>query len=98
MGQGGIARRLINSAKVLVGMLPGGLAYVNILACMFFGAIPGSAVYAPTKGAIWTLTKSMAKELGPDGIQVNCIAPGFIANTDFHNTLLQKRYTKRLSA
>jgi len=46
MGRGGIARRLIEFAKVLVGMFPGGLAYVNVLACMFFGAISGSAVAA----------------------------------------------------
>ena len=46
MGRGGIARRLIDFAKVLVGMFPGGLAYVNVLACMFFGAISGSAVAA----------------------------------------------------
>jgi len=46
MGRGGIARRLIAFAKVIVGMLPGGLAYVNILACMFFGAISGSSVAA----------------------------------------------------
>jgi len=46
MGRGGIARRLIDFAKVIVGMLPGGLAYVNVLACMFFGAISGSAVAA----------------------------------------------------
>ncbi len=46
MGQGGIARRLIAFAKVLVGMFPGGLAYVNVLTCMFFGAISGSAVAA----------------------------------------------------
>ena len=46
MGQGGIARRLIDFAKVLVGMFPGGLAYVNVLACMFFGAISGSSVAA----------------------------------------------------
>ncbi len=46
MGRGGIARRLIDFAKVLVGMFPGGLAYVNTLACMFFGAISGSAVAA----------------------------------------------------
>lgn len=46
MGKGGIARRLIDFAKVIVGMLPGGLAYVNVLACMFFGAISGSAVAA----------------------------------------------------
>ncbi|MCB0315917.1 MAG: TRAP transporter large permease [Calditrichae bacterium] len=46
MGSGGIARRLIDFAKVIVGMFPGGLAYVNILACMLFGAISGSAVAA----------------------------------------------------
>jgi len=46
MGRGGIARRLIDFAKVLVGMFPGGLAYVNTVACMFFGAISGSAVAA----------------------------------------------------
>jgi len=46
MNRGGIARRLINFAKVLVGMFPGGLAYVNILAAMLFGAISGSAVAA----------------------------------------------------
>jgi tripartite ATP-independent transporter DctM subunit len=46
MGRGGIARRLIDFAKVIVGMFPGGLAYVNIMACMFFGAISGSAVAA----------------------------------------------------
>jgi tripartite ATP-independent transporter DctM subunit len=46
MGQGGIARRLIDFAKVIVGMFPGGLAYVNVVACMFFGAISGSSVAA----------------------------------------------------
>ena len=46
MNRGGIARRLIDLAKVIVGMLPGGLAYVNILAAMLFGAISGSAAAA----------------------------------------------------
>ena len=46
MNHGGIARRLIDFAKSLVGMLPGGLAYVNILAAMLFGAVSGSAVAA----------------------------------------------------
>ncbi len=44
MNRGGIARRLIDLAKVVVGGLPGGLAYVNVLANMMFGAISGSAV------------------------------------------------------
>ncbi len=46
MNRGGIARRLINFARSLLGMLPGGLAYVHILAAMLFGAISGSAVAA----------------------------------------------------
>jgi tripartite ATP-independent transporter DctM subunit len=46
MNRGGIARRLIDFAKALVGTLPGGLAIVNIIASMLFGAISGSAVAA----------------------------------------------------
>ncbi len=46
MNRGGIARRLIDFAKTLVGALPGGLAHVNIIAAMLFGAIAGSAVAA----------------------------------------------------
>jgi len=46
MNHGGIAGKLIDFAKVLVGRLPGGLAYVNIIAAMLFGAISGSAVAA----------------------------------------------------
>jgi tripartite ATP-independent transporter DctM subunit len=44
MNRGGIARRLIDFAKVLVGMFPGGLAFVHIMAAMLFGSISGSAV------------------------------------------------------
>jgi 3-oxoacyl-[acyl-carrier protein] reductase len=36
------------------------------------------AAYAATKGALIALTKSLAKELGPAGIRVNCVAPGVI--------------------
>ncbi len=61
MGQGGIARRLIDFAKVIVGMFPGGLAYVNIVACMFFGAISGSAV-AATSAIGGFMIPSMNKE------------------------------------
>jgi tripartite ATP-independent transporter DctM subunit len=46
ISEGGMARRLIDFAKVLVGGFAGGLAYVNILASMFFGTISGSAVAA----------------------------------------------------
>lgn len=46
MNKGGIALRLIDFAKLFVGRLPGGLLYINIIACMLFGAISGSAVAA----------------------------------------------------
>lgn len=46
MGQGGVARRLIECAMALIGMLPGGLALVNVLSCTLFGSISGSAVAA----------------------------------------------------
>ena len=46
MGQGGVAKRLIECAMALIGMLPGGLALVNVLSCTLFGGISGSAVAA----------------------------------------------------
>jgi tripartite ATP-independent transporter DctM subunit len=46
MNRGGIARRLVDLARALVGMLPGGLAFVNIVSGMLFGAISGSAAAA----------------------------------------------------
>jgi tripartite ATP-independent transporter DctM subunit len=55
MNRGGIAQRLIAFAKSLVGSLPGGLSYVNIIAAMLFGAISGSAVAAASAiGSIMT--------------------------------------------
>lgn len=55
MKRGGIANRLINFAKALVISLPGGLAFVNVLASMLFGAISGSAIAATSAiGSIMT--------------------------------------------
>ena len=46
MGEGGMARRLINFAGSVVGWATGGLSYVNVLTCMMFGSISGSAAAA----------------------------------------------------
>jgi len=46
MAHGGIARRLIEFSKAMIGMVPGGLAFVNVISCTLFGAISGSAVAA----------------------------------------------------
>ena len=44
MAEGGIARRIVDFANILVGRLRGGLAMVNIVASMFFGGTTGSSV------------------------------------------------------
>ena len=64
MNRGGIARRLINFAKVLVGTFPGGLAFVNIMANMLFGSISGSAV--ASSAAIGGFMMPMMKKEGYD--------------------------------
>jgi tripartite ATP-independent transporter DctM subunit len=61
MNTGGIAKRLIDFAKSLIGSLPGGLAFVNIIAAMLFGAISGSAVAAASAIGS-TLTDKMESE------------------------------------
>jgi len=48
MGRGGIAQRLIHFSRSLIGALPGGLAFVNVLACVLFGSISGSAIASTT--------------------------------------------------
>ena len=61
MNKGGIAKRLIAFAKALVGSLPGGLAHINIIAAMLFGAISGSAVAAASAIGSF-MTDTMEKE------------------------------------
>ena len=50
--------------------------------------VPGYSVYASMKGAIETLTKYLAKDLGSRGITVNVVAPGPI-ETDFNNAAIR---------
>lgn len=55
---------------------------INISSGLTRFALPGYAAYATMKGAVETLTKYLAKELGARGIAVNVVAPGAI-ETDF---------------
>ncbi|MDT0552851.1 TRAP transporter large permease [Urechidicola vernalis] len=57
MNKGGIAHRLIDFAKTLVGALPGGLALINIISAMLMGAIAGSAMASAS---------AMGSILGPE--------------------------------
>lgn len=61
MARGGIARRLIDFSKAIIGMVPGGLAFVNVISCMLFGSISGSAV-AATSAVGGFMIPEMTKE------------------------------------
>ncbi len=45
---------------------------------------PNGSVYSATKGAIDVITMGLAKELGPKGIRVNAVAPGFTKTEGTH--------------
>ena len=57
----------------------------------------GGVAYAASKGGILSLTRGLAKELGPKGIRVNCVSPGMI-NTTFHNTFTKPEVRKNVAA
>lgn len=66
MNKGGIAMRLIDFARVIVGRMPAGLAFVNVFANMLFGAISGSA--AASASAIGSI---MTPEMNKEGYDKN---------------------------
>jgi NAD(P)-dependent dehydrogenase (short-subunit alcohol dehydrogenase family) len=56
----------------------GGGSIVNLSSEVAFSGSPGVAHYVTSKAAVMGLTRALATELGPDGVRVNAIAPGFI--------------------
>lgn len=69
-------------------MLNDGGRIINISSGSTKFCVPGYSVYASMKGAIETLTKYLAKDLGARGITVNVVAPGPI-ETDFNNAAIR---------
>ena len=57
----------------------------------------GSSLYASSKGAVSTFTKSMAKELGPKGIRVNALCPGLIG-TKFHDDFSKDEVREKVAS
>ncbi len=55
----------------------GGGRIVNIGSAAAFKGVPLLLHYVSSKGAVWSMTKSLAKELGERNILVNAVAPGF---------------------
>lgn len=69
MASGGVARRLIELANVVVGWLRGGLAMLNVVSSTFFGGISGSAV-ADTSSVGSVMVPMMRKQGYPDSYSV----------------------------
>ena len=57
----------------------------------------GAVAYSTAKGGVLTLTRGLAKELGPKGIRVNCVSPGMINNT-FHITFTKPEVRTNVAA
>ncbi|TAJ50288.1 MAG: SDR family oxidoreductase [Herbiconiux sp.] len=62
-------------------------AIVNMASVGGFKAPAGLAGYSASKGAIIAFTRTLASELGPEGIRVNCIAPGWV-DTPFNDPIV----------
>jgi len=61
-----------------------GGSVINISSVASANPVPNSAVYAATKGAVDSITRGLAKELGPRKIRVNAIAPGGVETEGTH--------------
>jgi NAD(P)-dependent dehydrogenase (short-subunit alcohol dehydrogenase family) len=70
----------------------GGGKIVNISSGTPFRGVPFLLHYVTSKGAIVTLTRALAKELGKDNVLVNCVAPGFTmsAGVEAHPEVIEK--------
>jgi 3-oxoacyl-[acyl-carrier protein] reductase len=53
-----------------------GGSIINVSSVVAEGGPPGAALYAASKAAVSTLTRTLATELGPRGVRVNAVAPG----------------------
>jgi len=78
-----VLRTNLESVILLTREIAKGMVIRSLVHCEHFsiwGLYGGSceAVYAATKGGIISFTRSLAKELGPSNVRVNCVAPGVV--------------------
>lgn len=78
-------RSVFLCTREVVPLMPKGGSIINFSSqAAKDGGGPGASMYATAKAAVMCHTRAMAKELGPQGIRVNALAPGMIA-TSFHD-------------
>src|SRR5215208_2261803 len=72
-------------------MIPARAGSIVTIGSIFGRDTPaGSGIYGATKAGVIALTHALARELGPNGIRVNCVSPGNMA-TEMHWTSLRRR-------
>ncbi len=64
-------------------------AIINVSSIWGISGASCESCYSASKGAVIAFTKALSKELGPSGIRVNCIAPGYI-DTDMNKDISQE--------
>lgn len=84
---------LVSAASLIRGLVPAmktveGGAIVNVASRNALSSSPRAATYDASKAGLLALTRTMAVELGGDGIRVNALIPGFI-DTPVHGDLLE---------
>lgn len=70
---------------------------INISSVSSILAVEGQGVYSATKGAVNSMTATLAKELAPRGITVNAVAPGFI-ETEMMDAIPEDKKTEYIKA
>ncbi len=81
-----------HAARRLVPQRRGSLVFVSSIAGI--DPLPGLGAYSVSKAGLLGLMKALAKELGPQGIRVNALAPGLV-ETRFSSALFQDRQAYR---
>jgi 3-oxoacyl-[acyl-carrier protein] reductase len=75
---------LLATQEALKHFSPAGGSVINISSVVSTNPVAGSVVYSATKGAVDTITRALAKELGGRNIRVNAIAPGGVETEGVH--------------
>jgi 3-oxoacyl-[acyl-carrier protein] reductase len=75
---------LLSTQKAVEQFGPNGGSIINISSVVSTAAPPAGSVYSATKAAVDTVTKSLAKELGPRKIRVNAVNPGMVETEGFN--------------
>lgn len=73
------------AARIMINQNEGG-RIINFSSTVGFNGLTGACEYAASKGGVMSLTKALAKELGPHKITVNSVAPGVVCRPEVDDT------------